>query len=103
MDKETNYSSQGEILEWENVELPPEYKVIFHNDDFTTMEFVVDLLVTVFKKNVDDAVKIMSEIHTQGKGVVGIYSYDMAHTRTKVALHRARENKFPLRITVEEN
>ena len=53
MDKETNYSSQGEILEWENVELPPEYKVIFHNDDFTTMEFVVDLLVTVFKKTVE--------------------------------------------------
>lgn len=103
MDKETNYSSQGEILEWESIELPPEYKVIFHNDDFTTMEFVVDLLVTVFKKNVDDAVKIMSEIHTQGKGIVGIYSYDMAHTRTKVALQRARENKFPLRITVEEN
>lgn len=103
MDKETNYSSQGEILEWESIELPPEYKVIFHNDDFTTMEFVVDLLVTVFKKNVDDAVKIMSEIHTQGKGIVGIYSYDMALTRTKVALQRARENKFPLRITVEEN
>ena len=103
MDKETNYSSQGEILEWENVELPPEYKVIFHNDDFTTMEFVVDLLVTVFKKTVDDTVKMMSEMHTEREGVVGIYSYDMAHTRTKVALHRARENKFPLRITVEEN
>lgn len=80
---------------------PKNYKVIFHNDDFTTMQFVVELLVTVFFKTEREATAIMLEVHEQGRGVVGIYSYDMALTLVKKGIDMARAWGFPLRITYE--
>lgn len=82
---------------------PDKYRVILLNDDFTTMEFVVEILVLVFRKDVVEATKIMREVHEKGSGLVGIYSYDLA--RTKVAeVHRlARAQEFPLRCKIEKN
>lgn len=94
---------QGSLRERtrEFTDFPKNYKVIFHNDDFTTMEFVVRLLVTVFFKSETEASAIMLEVHEQGKGVAGIYSYDMAVTLTQKGINMARAHGYPLRITYE--
>ena len=81
---------------------PRKYKVIFHNDDFTTMEFVIEVLRTVFYKDAISAHSIMMDVHKKGKGIVGIYSFDLAVTKRNRAVEMAREEGFPLKITVEE-
>ena len=83
------------------IDEPQQYKVIFHNDDFTTMEFVTDVLRTVFGKPADEAVVLMMKVHREGQAVVGIYSYDVAMTKASIATSRARDEGFPLRITCE--
>ena len=81
---------------------PKEYKVIFHNDDFTTMEFVIEVLRTVFYKDFTAAYAIMLDVHKKGKGVVGTYTYDMATTKRDRATELAREEGFPLKVTIQE-
>ena len=80
---------------------PPEYFVILLNDDYTTMDFVVEILMAVFNKNLTDANNIMLEIHEKGKGVVGRYPWDIAVTMVEQVHTAARENEFPLRCVVE--
>lgn len=82
-------------------ELPPEKKVIFYNDDFTTMEFVVDVLVSVFNKQHDEAEKLMMQVHKEGSSVIGTYTYDIAVSRTNLTISLARKNGFPLRVEIE--
>lgn len=84
------------------VKKPKQYKVIMYNDDFTTMEFVIEVLVVVFNKNLMEAEKIMLDVHKKGKGVAGIYSYDIAITKVTKAMSMAKENEFPFKLTVEE-
>lgn len=84
------------------VKPPHNYKVIMYNDDFTTMEFVVDILVRIFHKNMEEATIIMLDVHKKGKGIAGIYPYDMAKTKVARALREAREYGFPFKMTVEE-
>ncbi len=72
-----------------------------HNDDFTTMDFVVMVLVQVFLKSQQDAEALMLQVHRSHKAVVGIYSYDMATSKVKKATTMARSQGFPLRLTVE--
>jgi len=84
-----------------NIEEPRQYRVIFHNDDFTTMEFVTQVLIQVFNKTTDEAVSLMMKVHRQGQAVVGVYSYDMAMTRSNMAMQQARSQGFPLRVTCE--
>lgn len=81
---------------------PKKYKVVMYNDDFTTMEFVVEILVDLFHKNRKDAEYIMLTVHQKGSAVVGIYPYDIAHTKVNLALRRAKTNGFPFRMAVEE-
>ena len=81
---------------------PQHYKVIMHNDDFTTMEFVVEVLKDIFHKDEVTAQSIMLNVHKKGQAVVGKYPYDIAVTRVKKALARASEQGFPFRMTVEE-
>lgn len=81
--------------------VPRQYKVIMHNDDFTTMEFVVTVLVTVFRKDVESAVRLMQAIHSGGSAVAGIYSYDIALSKIKKVVDMARGEGFPLRLTAE--
>lgn len=81
---------------------PKIYHVILHNDDFTTMEFVVKLLTTVFHKSEAAAEQLMLTVHRKGSAIVGTYSYDIAQSRVTMATDMAREAGFPLQITVEQ-
>ena len=80
---------------------PEMYKVILHNDHYTTMEFVVEILRTVFHKETPEATRIMLDVHQKGRGVVGVYTYDIAATRAARVHHLAREREYPLRCTIE--
>ena len=81
---------------------PRQYNVIMLNDDFTTMEFVVSILVDIFHKDPVSAEAIMLGVHKNGQAVVGKYPYDIAITRVNSALSRAKSERFPFRMTVEE-
>ncbi|MCR5159016.1 MAG: ATP-dependent Clp protease adaptor ClpS [Prevotella sp.] len=80
---------------------PRRYKVIIYNDDFTTMEFVVMILQQVFLKSEEEAQALMLKVHHSDKAVVGIYSYDIAVSKASKATAMAREQGYPLRLTVE--
>lgn len=86
----------------EKLKKPPLYKVLLHNDDYTTMEFVVYVLTTVFRKTVEEAFTIMLKVHTEGVGIAGIYSYEIAESKAEKVVTLARENEYPLLATVEE-
>mgnify|MGYP005839193125 CR=1 FL=1 len=86
----------------EEVEEPPMYRVLIHNDDYTTMEFVVEVLMYVFNKSVEDATRIMLNVHQVGIGVCGVYTYDVAETKVSTVEALARENGHPLKCTMEE-
>lgn len=81
---------------------PRQYNVIMHNDDFTTMEFVVQVLVDIFHKDEVTAQAIMLGVHKNGQAVVGKYPYDIATTKVTAALARAKSEGFPFRMTMEE-
>ncbi|MCL2608867.1 MAG: ATP-dependent Clp protease adaptor ClpS [Treponema sp.] len=80
---------------------PEDYRVILLNDDYTTMDFVVEILTVIFRKKPDDATKIMMDVHLRGKGIVGQYPWDIACTKADQVHLAARENRFPLRCIVE--
>jgi ATP-dependent Clp protease adaptor protein ClpS len=80
---------------------PQLYKVLFHNDNYTTRDFVVAVLREVFHKSESDAVAIMLHVHNSGIGVAGVYTYDVARTKIQIVEALARENEFPLRLTME--
>lgn len=86
----------------EQVQVPSLYKVLMHNDDYTTMEFVVEILQTVFNKSSMDAEKIMLTIHFQGVGYCGTFPYAIAETKADQVRMKARKAGFPLRCTLEE-
>ena len=85
----------------EKVKEPEKFKVIFLNDDYTTMEFVVAILMAIFHKSEADANKIMIDIHKKGKGIVGVYTWDIAATKAERVREIARANEFPLRCIIE--
>lgn len=80
---------------------PPLYKVLLHNDNYTTREFVVAVLVEVFHKSESEAVQIMLHVHYNGIGVAGVYTYEVAETKIRKVERLARENGFPLRVSME--
>ena len=84
------------------LEKPPLFKVLLHNDDFTTMEFVVYVLRTVFHKGEADAFLIMMNVHRAGVGVAGIYTYEIANMKAEKCMNLARAHEYPLLCTVEE-
>lgn len=86
-----------------NANEPSFYKVIMLNDDFTTMEFVVEILVDIFHKDEVSANTIMMDVHKNGKAVVGRYPYDIAMTKVMKATAKARAEGFPFRLIVEED
>ena len=86
----------------EKFEKPPLYKVLLHNDNYTTMEFVVFILRTIFNKSESDAVRIMLAVHHQGLGVSGVYPREIAEMKSAKATELARQNEFPLLCTIEE-
>ena len=84
------------------IKKPKSYKVVMHNDDFTTMEFVIKILMTVFKKDINTSNKIMMDVHKSGRGIVGVYPYDIAATKVAISLGMAKKEGFPFNITIEE-
>ena len=81
---------------------PPSYKVLLHNDDYTTMEFVVEVLEGLFHKSPAEAHRIMMHVHQQGVGACGVYTFEEAETKVAQVHDRARERGFPLRASLEE-
>jgi ATP-dependent Clp protease adaptor protein ClpS len=84
------------------LEKPPLYKVILHNDNFTTMEFVVFVLTHVFLRSEPEAFSIMLKVHHQGIGIAGVYSFEVANMKAEKAMNLARAQEYPLLCTVEE-
>ena len=84
------------------VEEPKKYKVFLLNDDYSTMDFVIDVLTKVFRKNIEQATKIMLNIHNNGKEVCGIYTHEIASTKVAQVKTLAREKGFPLKAIMEE-
>jgi ATP-dependent Clp protease adaptor protein ClpS len=78
------------------------YKVLLHNDDFTTMEFVVYVLETIFQRTESDAVSIMLKVHHEGVGLAGIYPYEVAEMKVEKVKSLAEANEYPLLCTIEE-
>ncbi len=81
---------------------PKRYKVLMHNDDYTTMEFVIEVLMSIFRKSEAEAVQLMHKIHTEGKAICGVYTLEIAETKVAQTMELARNNGFPLRCTMEE-
>ncbi|MDY7232043.1 ATP-dependent Clp protease adaptor ClpS [Hyalangium rubrum] len=80
---------------------PTLYKVLLHNDNYTTREFVVAVLKEVFHKSETDAVQIMLHVHINGIGVAGVYTFEVAETKIKIVEAAAQDNGFPLRLSME--
>lgn len=80
---------------------PRLYKVVIHNDDYTTQEFVVDVLQRFFQKNREEAMRLMLDVHMKGRGIAGAYTYDVAETKVETTTRYARENGHPLLLTME--
>ena len=81
---------------------PPLFKVLLHNDDYTTMEFVVEVLQSVFQHSHAEATQIMLHVHRNGIGVAGIYTYEIAETKVAIVETMAQRREFPLRVSMEE-
>ena len=86
----------------EKVEEPPLFKVLLHNDDYTTMEFVVHILEAVFNLPEDQAIQVMLNVHVKGVGVAGIYPFEIAEMKVARTTAMAREQEFPLLVTMEQ-
>jgi ATP-dependent Clp protease adaptor protein ClpS len=86
----------------EKLKEPEDFRVILLNDHYTTMEFVVGILMRIFHKSLEDANRIMLDVHRKGKGTVGMYPYDIAQTKVNQVHATAREYEFPLRCIVEK-
>ena len=104
--KEEKVEQAGEtlVLPLDRVELrePPLYKVLLHNDDFTPMEFVVEILETVFHKANSLATKVMLDVHNNGSGLCGVYPYEVSETKVAQFIDKAKQHRHPLKCTMEE-
>ena len=98
VERETGLAIEPE----ERLKEPEDYCVVLLNDDYTTMDFVVSVLMSIFQKSVEDANRIMSDVHRSGRGVVGLYPWDIAATKAEQVHSLARKNEFPLRCVVEK-
>lgn len=103
MDDFSNSSTSfGEgVIEDISIVPPSEKNVVFYNDDFTTMDFVVEVLLSIFNKSHEEAVALMQTVHSDGSAIIGTYTYDIAVSRAALTKQIARKNGFPLRVEVE--
>ena len=86
----------------DEVREPSMFRVLLHNDDYTTMEFVVEILIIVFNKSPEEAVEIMLNVHRKGIGICGVYTYEVSETKVNTVHVLAREKGFPLKCTMEK-
>ncbi len=99
---DTDISIQSSLQELNKTTKPPMYKVIILNDDYTTMDFVVEILMKIFRKSLEKATKIMLNVHREGKGICGLYTHEIAETKIETVHMLAQEQGFPLRCTMEK-
>ena len=94
---------KGEVLEKtrSKTDKPKLYKVVLHNDDYTTMDFVVLVLESIFNKSPAEAYRVMMQVHTGGAGIAGVYSYEVAETKVALVHENAKEAGHPLRCSME--
>jgi len=81
---------------------PEQYRVILLNDNYTTMEFVIEVLMVIFNKGIDEASRIMLDVHKKGSGIVGVYTWDIAVTKAEKVHAAAESNEYPLKCVVEK-
>jgi ATP-dependent Clp protease adaptor protein ClpS len=86
----------------EKLDKPPLYKVVLHNDDYTTMDFVVFILQVVFHRSFADSYRLMMDVHRRGRGIAGVFTYEIAEMKVAETMDLARVNEFPLLCTLEE-
>jgi ATP-dependent Clp protease adaptor protein ClpS len=100
---ESDRQTGGEVLERtkQQTKEPELFKVLLLNDDYTTMDFVIEILETVFHKAPAEAYRIMMAVHTQGKGLCGVYPHEIAETKVTSVIERARASGFPLLAAME--
>lgn len=98
---EEDLDGELDTVEDVKVKRPSRYKVILHNDDYTTMEFVIFILQTVFGKTFEEAKVVMLNVHNNGTGICGIYTYEIAETKAAKVENLAKENGHPLMCTIE--
>lgn len=100
-DTKTDVLEETDTRTEEDIREPSMYKVLLHNDDYTSMEFVVEVLMAVFSKKFEEATRIMLDVHRRGVGVCGVYTYEVAETKVDTVHALAAENGFPLRCSME--
>jgi ATP-dependent Clp protease adaptor protein ClpS len=86
----------------DEIDESPMYRVLLHNDDYTTMEFVVEVLILVFRKSPEDSMEIMLNVHHKGVGICGVYTYEISETKVNNVHALARQHGFPLKCTMEK-
>ena len=91
-----------DLVENVAIKFPNKYKVFLLNDDYTSMEFVVDILMSIFHKTYEEAEDIMLQVHKKGQGLCGIYSHEIAQTKVMQVITKAKDNAFPLKAIMEE-
>ena len=99
--KQGSTHEKTEVLDRPKLKRPPMYRVILHNDDYTTQEFVISILQVYFHKTIEQATQLMLDVHRTGRGIAGIYPYDMAATKVKQVEMHASRYEMPLMISME--
>jgi ATP-dependent Clp protease adaptor protein ClpS len=100
--EQSDFKEKVESRTEEILQEPIKYKILMHNDDYTTMDFVVQVLETVFNKSPSEAVQIMLNVHRKGIGVCGIFTAEVAETKVETVHSMARQHGFPLKCSMEE-
>ncbi len=95
-------NTEFELVNEVSLKHPKKYKVFILNDDYTSMDFVVDVLMSIFHKSYQEAENIMLEVHKKDKGLCGVYTYEIAETKVMQVIKKAKDNNFPLKAIMEE-
>ena len=98
----TSLEEQKQVQDKEEPKEPSLFKVLLHNDDYTTMDFVIMILGTVFNKDTTEATRIMLNIHHQGVGIAGVYTKEIGETKISIVHDMARKNQYPLKCSLEK-
>ncbi len=94
--------TQHELEEIVEIKYPKKYNVFILNDNYTSMEFVIDILMSIFHKNYEQAESIMLEVHKKERGLCGVYTHEIAETKVNQVIKKAQDSGFPLKATMEE-
>ena len=94
--------TEHELVDEISIKHPKRYKVFILNDDYTSMDFVIDVLISIFHKSYEEAEAVMLEVHKKDKGICGVYTHEIAETKIMQVHKRAKDSSFPLKATMEE-